>query len=201
MRRDPPEINAGSIADIAFLLLIFFLVTTTLNQDKGIFTKLPRKTEEIPPVPFKDKNILDVVINANNELLVENEIIELSKLTQIAMDFIDNGGGTDLDGNACTWCQGAKDPTSSDHPAKALIAIDAHRSAEYGMYIQVLDHLRRAYSRLRDRYSMSTYQMSYKQLEEEEKNNAKNKALLRERILDVRSKYPLLISDSEVQQN
>ncbi|MCH2217583.1 MAG: biopolymer transporter ExbD, partial [Flavobacteriales bacterium] len=53
MRRELPEINAGSMADIAFLLLIFFLVTTIIDTDKGIFTKLPRKEALIDPIPFK----------------------------------------------------------------------------------------------------------------------------------------------------
>ena len=84
MRRELPEINAGSMADIAFLLLIFFLVTTIIDTDKGIFTKLPRKEALIDPIPFKEKNILDIIINPNNELLVENEITDMSNLTEIA---------------------------------------------------------------------------------------------------------------------
>ena len=84
MRRELPEINAGSMADIAFLLLIFFLVTTIIETDKGIFTKLPRKEAINDPILFKEKNILDIIINPNNELLVENEITDMSNLTEIA---------------------------------------------------------------------------------------------------------------------
>ena len=84
MRRELPEINAGSMADIAFLLLIFFLVTTIIETDKGIFTKLPRKEAINDPILFKEKNILDIIINPNNELLVENEITDISNLTEIA---------------------------------------------------------------------------------------------------------------------
>lgn len=199
MRRQLPQMNAGSMADIAFLLLIFFLVTTIIENDKGIFVKLPRKNAETPPIPFKDKNILDVIINPNNEILVENEIVDIPSITEIAMKFIDNGGGTDRNGNACTWCRGAKDSKSSDHPSKALIAIDANRAADYGTYIQVLDHIHRAYGKLRDRYAMSTYQISYKELLKEEKKKTKNKEILRERIKDVKTKYPLLVTDSQIQ--
>ena len=199
MRRDLPEINAGSMADIAFLLLIFFLVTTTLEVDQGIYTKLPKKNPDQQAIPFKDKNILDVIINANNELYVDKEIIDIPSLTKVALAFIDNGGGTDLDGNPCTWCKGKKDPTSSDHPSKALIAVDANRGADYGTYIQVLDNLHRAYRKLRDEYSKNTYQMSYTDMVKEEKKKNIDNALFRERIKDVRAKYPLLISDSQIQ--
>ena len=198
MRRELQPMNAGSMADIAFLLLIFFLVTTIIQNDKGIFVKLPKKQEN-PPIPFKDKNILDVIINPNNELLVENEIVDIPSLTDIALKFIDNGGGTDKDGNVCDWCQGAKDPKSSDHPSKALIAIDANRAADYGTYIKVLDHIHQAYGKLRDRYALNVYQISYKDLLKEEKKSKKNKEVLREKIKDIKSKFPLLVSDSQIQ--
>ena len=101
--------------------------------------------------------------------------------------------------NPCSWCQGAKDPASSDHPSKALIAIEANRAANYETYITVLDHLHRAYSKLRDRYALQTYQMLYKDMVKEEKKKLANNALLRERIKKVQEKYPLLISDSQIQ--
>ena len=93
-RRDVPEINAGSMADIAFLLLIFFLVTTTMNVDSGINKKLSEKPppDYEPPV-IKQKNIFEVNINRNNELLVEGERMELKDLKEAAIKFIDNGGG------------------------------------------------------------------------------------------------------------
>lgn len=200
MRRELPEINAGSMADIAFLLLIFFLVTTIIETDKGIFTKLPRKDDQTEAITFRDKNILDVIINPNNQLLVENEVIEIPELTQIAKTFIDNGGGTDKDGKVCTWCKGAKNPKSSDHPTKALIAIDANRVAHYGTYIQVLDHIHQAYAELRDRYAQEVYKMSYQAMVENEKEHNGNREILREYIKDVRSKYPLLVTDSQIQE-
>ena len=77
-RRETPEINAGSMADIAFLLLIFFLVTTTMDVDSGISKKLSEKPPKdyVPPV-IKQKNIFEVNINRNNELLVEGETMKL----------------------------------------------------------------------------------------------------------------------------
>ena len=82
-RRETPEINAGSMADIAFLLLIFFLVTTTMNVDSGISKKLSEKPppDYKPPI-IKEKNIFEVNINRNNDLLVEGEIMVIDELKE-----------------------------------------------------------------------------------------------------------------------
>ena len=93
-RRSAPEVNAGSMADIAFLLLIFFLVTTTIEKDKGIARQLPPKTEQQPDdkVIIKKRNLLVVLVNKNDQLLVNDELMELKDLRQTAIDFLDNGG-------------------------------------------------------------------------------------------------------------
>ena len=91
-RRGNQDINAGSMADIAFLLLIFFLVTTTMDVDAGIARKLPEKSENPPEVTIKQKNVLDIVVNRKNQILVEgDQYVEVTDIKQIAMDFIDNG--------------------------------------------------------------------------------------------------------------
>jgi len=77
-----PEINAGSMADIAFLLLIFFLVTTTMDSDSGITIKLPpweENLEQEPPV-IKARNVLEVLVNSSNQLLVEGEVMRVNQL-------------------------------------------------------------------------------------------------------------------------
>ncbi|WP_347175148.1 ExbD/TolR family protein [Polaribacter uvawellassae] len=192
-RRENPEINAGSMADIAFLLLIFFLVTTTMVVDSGILRKIPKEQENDEKIILKDKNVLDVTINSNNQLLVENEIINIKNLKQIAIDFIDNGGGLDKDKNPCDWCNGKKDPTSSDHPSKAFIAIQSSRNTDYGTYITVLNSLTSANTFLRNKLSQKLYDKSYNQLLDMYKSTKKEK----EKIDIIREKYPLLISDIE----
>src|SRR6056300_1476552 len=88
--REAPEINAGSMADIAFLLLIFFLVTTTMDVDSGLTRKLPppieEEQEDSPEV--KQRNVFQVLVNANDDLLVEGEPMLVSNLREEAMNFI-----------------------------------------------------------------------------------------------------------------
>jgi biopolymer transport protein ExbD len=197
-RKEAPEINAGSMADIAFLLLIFFLVTTTMEVDQGIFRRIPEKTNE-SKVTVKEKNLLEVRINQHNKLMVEKEEIDISQLTQLAINFIDNGAGKDREGNHCAWCQGKKDPLSSDHPSKAVIAIESNRNAHYGTYITVLDNLNVAYATLRNRYAKKVYGISYSDLQKEEKRRGGDNSEIRKKILEIQEKYPLLLTDSEIQ--
>jgi len=89
--RENQEINAGSMADIAFLLLIFFLVTTTMDQDTGILRLLPPPLDEtIDPPPVKEKNVYEVLVNANDLLLVEGELKDISELKAGAIEFFTN---------------------------------------------------------------------------------------------------------------
>ena len=92
-RRELQEINAGSMADIAFLLLIFFLVTTTMDQDKGIMRQLPPilEDQETPEI-VKDKNIYEVLVNASDQLLVEDELMNIEDLKDGAIAFLTNTG-------------------------------------------------------------------------------------------------------------
>ena len=148
-KRSAPEVNAGSMADIAFLLLIFFLVTTTIETDSGLNRKLPPIDEiEDPPI-IKEKNIFTVVVNKNNQLLAEEELIDISDLRALAVEFLDNGGGEGEE--ACDYCQGARDSKSSDNPDKAIISLKNDRETSYKVYIAVQNELVAAYNELRDR--------------------------------------------------
>jgi len=194
--RETPQINAGSMADIAFLLLIFFLVTTTLNADIGIFKKLPAKTH-IDRIDVNEKNVLEIRINANNEIQVEgSEIVDAENIKQIVVDFIDNGGGKDVNGNGCDWCNGIKDITSSDHPTKAIISLQSSRDTSYGTYITLQNEINSAYNELRNGLSNSLYGVSFNTMLANLKKN-KNNTLLKKRIDVIKQKYPLLISELE----
>ncbi len=200
-KRDIPEINAGSMADIAFLLLIFFLVTTTMDTDSGVFRKLPElqpDNTEAPPV--KQKNILEVNINRFDQLLVDGEEVQIGDVRQLAIDFIDNGGGT-YEGRSCDYCAGKKEESSSDHPGKAIISVQTAQTTSYGMYISVQNELLAAYTELRNSYAKKyltgKYQgLSYSDLlkiQKADKENADVKAA----IAKVKKAYPEILSDAE----
>ena len=191
-RRETPEINAGSMADIAFLLLIFFLVTTTMDIDTGIPRKLPEKQpEDITPPILKEKNVFEVNINRRNEILVEgDQYMQVDELREAAIKFIDNGGGTAADMTkenlkVCTWCEGDKDPTSSDHPKKAIISLQSDRGTSYATYISVQNELVGAYNVLRDRYSNKKYGRDFEDLTKDQQKEIK---------IDI---YPQIISEAE----
>lgn len=205
-RRENPEINAGSMADIAFLLLIFFLVTTTMDVDSGISKKLSEKPPKdyVPPI-IKEKNIFEVNINGNNELLVENEAMKLQDLKAAALKFIDNGGGEGKVENGvstgpCTYCKGDRSPDSSDHPNKAIISVQTNRTTKYETYVQVQNELLKAYTELRNRLSMERYGMSFSALEDLYSNDKGNEEL-KSKVEDIKTAYPQIISDAEPTSN
>lgn len=197
-KRSAPEVNAGSMADIAFLLLIFFLVTTTIETDSGISRKLPPIQEnDDPPPPLKQKNIFIVLVNSNNELLVEDEPMELKDLRSAAVEFLDNGGGQ---GNeACNYCQGSKDPSSSDNPIKAVIALQNDARTEYGTYIAVQNELVAAYNQLRNREAQRLFGVSFSEMEKNygDGNYVGDKDKLKERIQQIKELFPEKLSEAE----
>lgn len=148
-RRKAPEVNAGSMADIAFLLLIFFLVTTTIETDSGLNRKLPPMEDVVDPPIIKERNIFTVVVNKFNQLLVEEKPLELTELRNEAVKFLDNGGGKGEE--ACSYCLGDRNPDSSDNPEKAVISLKNDRETDYKVYIAVQNELVAAYNVLRNR--------------------------------------------------
>tara|TARA_B100002049_G_scaffold76042_1_gene55882 strand:- start:639 stop:1250 length:612 start_codon:yes stop_codon:yes gene_type:complete len=198
-RREAPEVNAGSMADIAFLLLIFFLVTTTIETDSGISRKLPpwQPEEQEPPV-IKERNIFQVLVNSNNQLLVEDEEMEIEELRQAAVDFIDNGGGTGDE--ACDFCQGPGDASSSVNPQKAIISLVNNRGTEYGTYIAVQNELVAAYNQLRDREAQRLFGTSFTAMEakyNDSRTSEGAKETLKERIELIKDMIPQKLSEAE----
>lgn len=201
-RRENPEINAGSMADIAFLLLIFFLVTTTMNVDSGVSKKLAEKPpiDYVPPI-VKEKNIFEVNLNFRNELQVEGERMEIKDLKDAAKAFIDNGGGVGkveegVVSGPCNYCKGERLDSSSDHPNKAIISVLSDRGTEYGVYLKVQNELLRAYTELRNRLSKERYGITYTELEEAYKENRDDEGL-KARVEAIKKAYPQIISDAE----
>ena len=209
-KRAAPEVNAGSMADIAFLLLIFFLVTTTIEKDKGLLRSLPPidDTEVTPPV-IKQKNLFTVNINRNNQLLVEEKEIPIGELRQAAIDFLDNGGGTNPEGESCDYCKGKRLEDSSDHPDKAIISMKHDRETTYEKYMDVQNELVAAYNFLREREADRLYRKYYPEadkvftamLEEKEKNQFSKDEKLNERIETIKNLFPMKLSEAEPDKN
>ena len=130
------EIPTSSMADIAFLLLIFFLVTTTIDVDTGIYMELPPPLEEdTPPPEIPDRNILTVLVNAQGNVLLEKEFVQIDDIRPYVKRFVTNNGA---------------DPTLSDSPDKAIVSFKTERQSKYEQYIKVLDEIKMGYNELRN---------------------------------------------------
>ncbi len=123
------KINSGSMADIAFLLLIFFLVTTTILNQQGLHLKLP--PDEKSTVPINERNLFKILVNSENKIMVEeNDFVSNEKLQSELKTFILNYG---------------KDPLSSDNPEKAIVSLKVDRGTDYEIFISLLDALQGTY--------------------------------------------------------
>lgn len=163
------EVNAGSMADIAFLLLIFFLVTTQIATNKGLTLLLPPKQEEDEPIEIKQqqRNIFKIQINSADRLLVEDEPLDdVGEIRDMVYDFVLNFGspgdakkGKDkvsdrdvyntLPASMKSYISrnlGADD--SSDGPSSAIVSLKADRGSSYAIFISILDELNAAYNRI-----------------------------------------------------
>ena len=168
--REAPGINASSMADIAFLLLIFFLVTTTIDIDKGIPVKLPPYSEEDPDnLRLKKRNVYRVVVNANNQLLVRGKEMKVDDLRENAKKFIGNYG---------------KDEEMSESPKNAIVSLQNDRGTNYETYIAVYNELKAAYNELWDDYSMQYFQRKYGDLDKDQEQ-------------EVKTEIPLVLSEAE----
>jgi biopolymer transport protein ExbD len=172
-KRSIPEINAGSMADIAFLLLIFFLVTTSIDSDKGIPIKLPPKLTEDQPKPpsIKKRNIWEVLINKNDMLLVEGKRMDITQLCDATKIFISNPTKSEL---------------YSENTDKAVVSLKNDKGTSYGAYIAVQNELKRAYNELRDEYCRSNFNSSYNDLPKDGKQQQ-----------EALKAYPQKISEAE----
>ena len=215
-KRSSPEVNAGSMADIAFLLLIFFLVTTTIETDSGISRLLPPIEENEEDVIIKQKNIFTVLLNGKDQLLVEDELMDLEDLKQSAIDFLDNGGGG-MDSNwviwndqtndwentgksGCNYCNGKRDPKSSDNPDKAIISLKNERETSYATYVSVQNEIMAAYAHVRNQRGLKLFGETYEDMKKSwyDVNSPEHKSIqLKKKIYQIKKEYPQKFSEVE----
>jgi biopolymer transport protein ExbD len=174
-RRATPEINAGSMADIAFLLLIFFLVTTTMDVDSGITRRLPPPVETPEDIKIKERNVLNVLVNKNDRLLVDGKPGDIRTLKDVAKRFI-----TPVfpDDPKFPETELVNIPGLGDvYLSKGVISLKNDRGTSYDMYIKVQNELARAFNELRDELSMRKFGQKYSALTDEDLIKAINEAV------------------------
>lgn len=169
--RGSEEVNAGSMADIAFLLLIFFLVTTQIATNKGLTLLLPPKQEEDEPIEIKQqqRNIFKIQVNSLDRLLVEDEPLDdVSQIRDMVYDFVLNFGSpsqvkkgkkgkevsevetyNSLPASMKSYISNTLGSSeSSDGPASAIVSVKADRGSSYEIFISILDELNAAYNKI-----------------------------------------------------
>ncbi|MCY1636038.1 ExbD/TolR family protein [Marinifilum sp. D737] len=173
MARKTPEINSSSMADIAFLLLIFFLVSTTMDVDTGIYKKLPpipEKQETPEDIKVKKRNVLAILVNRNDELLVNGELLDISQLREKTKEFILNPNNSD----ELPEKQVKTVPYFGDvMVSKGLVSLQNDRGTSYEMYIRVQDELAIAARELKDEKAMSKWGKVYSELDKEQQDAVK----------------------------
>lgn len=199
-RKGAPEVNAGSMADIAFLLLIFFLVTTTIETDAGLDRMLPPIEPPDTDVIIKQKNIFTVNINKNGQLLVEEQLMDIRELRAAAIAFLDNGGSPTGTPDYCNYCKGKRDERSSDSPQKAIISLRNDRETQYSTYITVQNELVAAYNELRNREARRLFGRDFTEMESEYLNPETPSSVrdeLKEKVQRIQEIFPQKLSEAE----
>jgi len=180
-KRQLTEINAGSMADIAFLLLIFFLVTTTMSTNTGMQRKLPPMEDVIDPPPVKERNVMVVLVNKDNVIAIKGRPIALNRITETAKTFFSNPRNLET----LPEVKFKEIPFFGKYPvSKGLVSLQTDRNTNYETYLKVQNELVRAISELREDKAKQKFGMSYDDLEEDQRK-ALNKAI------------PLAVSEAE----
>ena len=188
-KREISEINAGSMADIAFLLLIFFLVTTTMDTDTGLIRKLPPPIEdpEQKPPGIKQRNIFEILVNANDQLLVEGEYMQLRKK---AKEFIKS----DPNNSLMPEFENKQIEGLGLFPvSKQIISLQNDNGTSYDMYIKVQNELVAAYNELRNEFAQQKFGKTYQELLQQ----AGASEAAEQQLDAVKDVYPQRISEAE----
>ena len=156
-RRNIASINAGTMADIAFLLLIFFLVATQISQDKGVRVVLPEYYDG-PVGQASDNNVLNIKINKSDELMIEGEVANISELNEMVATFVLNP------------LKKSDYPTS---PQKAIISLQNDVETSYETYVYVYSIIQSAYRNMRRDYSITIYGKDLALLDKKQTNEIK----------------------------
>ena len=167
MGKKTPEINSSSTADIAFLLLCYFLMTTTMDQDLGLQRRLPPmpdKNQKVEDQKVNRRNIIVVKINSADRLLAGTEPMHVSQLKDKIKEFLDNPqNNPNLPEKEEIEIEGFGKAMVS----KGVISLQNDRGTSYEAYIAVQNELVKAVNELRDAWSMENFGKPYASLDED----------------------------------
>ena len=172
MAKKTPEINATSTADIAFLLLVFFLATTTMNVDSGLYRRLPPYQEDVDknPPKYAKRNILQVLVNRNNQLAINGELADVSTLKDRTIEFILNpGNNEDLPQKEIKTIE----LFGPVEVSKGIVSLQSDKGTSYEMYIAVQDQLTAAYNDMRNMKANEKWGKNFNELNEEQQEAVK----------------------------
>jgi biopolymer transport protein ExbD len=196
-KRELQEINAGSMADIAFLLLIFFLVTTTMDTDTGLIRVLPPFVEDqVDDVEIKKRNVFVVLANAQDNMLVNNEYMLIGDLKNAAKEFI-IGNPADPSDTRFPEFKKVDDPDLIKYfgpnqlISKQVVSLQNDRGTSYDLYIQIQDQLAAAYREVRDDVAKEKFGTTYTAL------SASNKEADQDKAKAIKKLIPQRISEAE----
>ena len=166
--RKVPGLNQSSTADISFILLIFFLVTTSMDTDTGLARRLPEwdPNAEEQEVKIKERNIMTVMVNRYNEILCRGEVIDITELKDIAKEFIANPEDkANLPAKEETEIKGFGTVVTT---VKHVISLQTDNDTNYDIYFQVQNELSRAYNELREEWCIQQFGVGYSKMEEDD---------------------------------
>ena len=196
-KRELPEINSGSMADIAFLLLIFFLVTTTMDQEQGIRRELQRKTDNQQPVDVARRNVLLVFINRNDQLLVNGEYGDIRILKDRVVEFILNPTN---DPNLSAKKEDAEnfEGLFTYRKSKGVVVIQNDRLTSYKMYVKTQDVLTQAFNQMRNDLAREKFGETYEEMRMRSTKGATDeiKEEAAKRVRAVEKAIPMAISEA-----
>ena len=188
-RRSLPEINSASMADIAFMLLIFFLVATTMDSDKGIFRVLPPyidKPVQDDPIKVLDKNLFVVLINKDDRLMVEKKPIHPDELRKACKDFLINMNNDENDKVYPEYKEETIAGLGTVKVTKGIVSIQNDRGTSYDKYIEIENEIVAAYNEVKDEYSIKYFRKPFKELNEDQQKAIK--LLIPQRISEAEPK-------------
>lgn len=172
-KRKTPEVRADSQADIAFLLLIFFLVATTMNTDKGLLRTLPPMPPEdvkVEDQKIKDRNVMLVFVNAQGNIMAGDTEMDIYGLKDKTKEFILNiNDDENLPEKAATEIEMPDGTKWTYEVSKGVVSLQTTRDTNYETYIQVQNELTRAFNEVRNEVSMAKFKKEFAELSEEEK--------------------------------